>query len=72
MPWKIKVKTRQERIADLEKKIKQAHHNYNRQRLRERLHLETRVNSSFWEQVEREYRVELRELKRTVWKHVME
>lgn len=45
-----------ETLQSLEKKIKQARHNFNRQRNRELLRQEVRVTSSFWEQVEREYK----------------
>lgn len=45
-----------ETLESLDKKIRQARHNENRQRLRELLGQDVRVSSSFWEQVGREYR----------------
>jgi hypothetical protein len=55
--------TKAQRIKELEKNIKRAHANYNRQRLREDLRLEVRVSSNLWWFAERDYREALHKLK---------
>lgn len=48
--------------AELRKRIKQAHHNYHRQRAKEIERRDVRVSSMFWHRAERDYRRELGEL----------
>jgi hypothetical protein len=47
------------KIADLRQRIKAARANYNRQRRKEEMRMDVRVRSSFWDQVERDYRKQL-------------
>jgi len=59
MDCEHEIKSRKDKIEKLKKNIKQARHNFNRQKNREILKLPTRVLSEFWYLVELNYKTDL-------------